>query len=130
MYCINCGEPLPFGRPDRKFCSAGCKNRWHNRRKYPDMEMVERRIFRILTHNHEVLDKLLRLGLRSMDIITLANLGFNQDYSTAYKKVGKHDEYACFDIHYQLTPSRIKKIVRIGLEDDADKKKAGEAAGL
>ena len=43
------------------------------------------------------------------------------DYVTSYRKSGVHHQYTCFDIRYELTPTRIKNIVRIGLEDDADK---------
>ena len=81
---------------------------------------MERRIIRILENNHAILDKLLRLGIRSLDRISLVNLGYNPDFVTSYRKQGVHHEYACFDIHYELTPTRIKKMVRTGVEDGAD----------
>ena len=121
-HCQFCGRILLSGRPDRKFCSVACKNRWHNRVKHPPREQVERRVMRILIRNHLILDKLLRLGIHSVDRITLLELGYHPDYVTSYRKAGTHHQYACFDICYELTPTRIKKIVRTGLEDDADVK--------
>ena len=94
-HCLFCGCVLLRGRPDRKFCSVACKNRWHNRVKHPPREQVER--------------------------LTLLELGYRMDYVTSYRKSGVHHQYTCFDIRYELTPTRIKNIVRIGLEDDADK---------
>jgi mannose/fructose/N-acetylgalactosamine-specific phosphotransferase system component IID len=67
-----------------------------------------------------ILDKLLKLDIQSLDRLTLLSLGFNLGYATSYKKAGVHHEYACFDIRYELTPTRIKKIVRNVIEDPAD----------
>ena len=120
LNCLCCGDPIPYGRPDRKFCSTRCKNRWHNRRRYPSREIVEQRVIRILEQNHAILDRLLRLGIRSLDRMTLLNLGYNPNYVTSYRKTGVHHQYACFDIHYEQTPTRIKKMVRTGLDDGAD----------
>lgn len=112
VYCLNCGEEIPSGRPDKKFCSTACKNRWHNRKKNQFRGVVEQRVLRILERNHSILDKLERLGVRSVDRTTLVGLGFNLEYVTSYRKSGVHHQYACFDIHYEQTPTRIKKIVR------------------
>ena len=30
LNCLCCGDPIPYGRPDRKFCSTRCKNLWQN----------------------------------------------------------------------------------------------------
>ena len=120
-HCLFCGCVLLRGRPDRKFCSVACKNRWHNRIKHPPREQVERRVMRVLSRNHIILEKLLRLGILNIDRLTLLELGYRMDYVTSYRKSGVHHQYTCFDIRYELTPTRIKNIVRIGLEDDADK---------
>lgn len=118
--CLYCGRIIPYGRSDKKFCSALCKNRYHNRRKNADSRPAIRRVLRILDRNHSILDKLLKLDIQSLDRLTLLSLGFNLGYATSYKKAGVHHEYACFDIRYQLTPTRIKKIVRNVIEDPAD----------
>ena len=128
VYCLYCGNVLLSGRPDRKFCSVACKNHWHNRIKYLSAERVQRRVVYILNHNYSILDKLLRLGIRTLDRSTLVELGYHPEYVTSYRKSGPHNQFTCFDIRYELTSSRIKKIVRIGLEGDADKKDGEEAA--
>ena len=65
--------------------------------------------------------------VRSLDRFTLMGLGFNLEYSTSYKKTGIHHEYACYDIRYELTPTKIKKIVRKCLQEDAaDENLSGE----
>ena len=121
--CLCCGDLILYGRPDRKFCSSTCKNRWHNRQKYPAQELVERRIIRILRRNHDILDRLIRLNIRSLDRITLMDMGYHPDYVTSYRKVGIKHLFTCFDIHYEQTPTRIKKIVRTSLEEGADSKR-------
>ena len=103
-----------------KFCSAACKNRWHNRKKNQHRGVVEQRVLRILERNHSILDKLERLGVRSVDRLTLVGLGYNPEYVTSYRKSGIHHQYACFDIHYEQTPTRIKKIVRTTIRSSAD----------
>jgi hypothetical protein len=30
MQCLQCQQPIKAGRADRKFCSDGCKNAFHN----------------------------------------------------------------------------------------------------
>lgn len=118
--CLACGKAIPSGRPDKKFCSAACKNRWHNRKKNQHRGVVEQRVLRILERNHSILDKLERLGVRSVDRLTLVGLGYNPEYVTSYRKSGIHHQYACFDIHYEQTPTRIKKIVRTTIRSSAD----------
>jgi len=118
--CLFCGEPIPEGRPDKKFCSSVCKNRWHNRKNSSPRDKVQVRIIRILERNYDILDRLVNLGIKQLDILILINMGFNVNYGTSYRKSGIHDRYACFDISYELTPSRIKKIVRNPMETGAD----------
>ena len=117
VHCLYCGGIIPYGRADKKFCSLQCKNRWNNRRKAPDPRPLVQRVLRILDRNHGILDKLLKLGISSLDLLTLQSLGFNLEYATSYKKAGVHHQYTCFDIHYELTPSRIKKIARSCVEE-------------
>lgn len=118
--CLFCGEPIPDGRPDKKFCSSVCKNRWHNRKNSSPRDKVQVRIIRILERNYDILERLVNLGIKQLDILILINMGFNINYGTSYRKSGIHDRYACFDISYELTPSRIKKIVRNPMETGAD----------
>ena len=65
--------------------------------------------------NYDILDRLLRAGIKSVDLFELINLGFAVDTVTSHRKVRHHDEYACFDIKYIMTPTRISGITKISL---------------
>lgn len=112
--CLECGEPIVYGRPDRKFCSASCKNRYHNKRACPVRGMSARAVMHILQSNHEILCRLIRMGIRNIDLLSVTNLGFDTRYMTSYCKQNGHRIYTCLDIVYELTPSRIKKIAFLG----------------
>lgn len=109
--CLQCGNVIDYGgRPDRKFCSQGCKNRYHNYRRFHRRDLSERAIMGTLDRNYQVLEKLLAMRVKSMDRVTLAFMGFDPGYSTSYCRIGRHNVYTCFDIRYELTSSRIRKI--------------------
>ena len=112
--CLQCGTAIDYGgRADRKFCSQGCKNRYHNYRRSRRKDMAQRSIMTALEKNYEVLDKLVMMDVTSLDRVTLAYMGFDPAFSTSYCKMGRKNVYTCFDISYELTPSRIKRIQMI-----------------
>ena len=90
-HCLECGNEIGYGRPDRKFCSPNCKNRYNNRkvRNYRNMKL---RVQNALDKNHEILRQLVRLGVGSVSLSELSVLGFNLSYSTSHTKAGGHDE--------------------------------------
>lgn len=127
FYCLECGTPLGYGRHDRKFCSAACKNRWHNARRYPGLDKTVARVLRILESNREVLSKLVRMGIHDIDRLTLQHLGFRAEYSTSFRLVSRrHQVYTCFDYTYELTPSRVRHISWISPEEEAQREGAGK----
>ena len=111
VHCLECGDPIPYGRSDRKYCSDRCRNRWHNReyrrwrRKFAD-------IIDTLLQNHLILDHLLNMGVDSVPKTELAQLGFRIDFVTSCRKVGRHMECRCFDIRYRETEGRIVHLER------------------
>ncbi len=110
-FCICCGKPLSAaGRLDRKFCDERCKNRYHNRIRYPKRESRQQEILHILDRNRSILARLVTLGIHSLDRRALQHLGYDTDYITSYKKVGNKHLCSCFDYIYELTPTRIKRI--------------------
>jgi len=123
-YCLQCGQILDphAGRVDRKFCSQDCKNTYWNRRKYPLRKALVSRILAILDRNHDILIKLMHMGVSSLDRTTLEHLGFNEHYMTWYRRVGTRRMYGCYDIQYELTPSRIWRISSL-LDDGPGKRK-------
>ena len=114
-YCLECGEPIAYGgRPDRKFCSCGCRNSYHNR-GYREVRIIKHRITSALDKNHDVLSKLLRMGVTAISLPDLAQMGFNPEYITSFSKNGGRTECRCYDIKYFLTPTRIFSLVRTNI---------------
>ena len=122
--CVCCGKPiLTYGRVDRKYCGSACKNRFNNRhRNTPGQERL--RMIRILDTNRELLYKLMKLGITSIDRVSMAHLGFLPDYVTSCHRMGSRVIYSCFDMTYELTPTRFWRIRQTVL-DDADAKPGG-----
>lgn len=109
--CLECGTVF-YGRKDKHFCNASCKNKWHNRllrerRKYR-METVS-----VLARNYEILEGLLKEGRQSAGLAELSELGFEPDYVTGHRKGRcRHDEYSCFDLCYYRSATRIFNLRR------------------
>ena len=116
--CLCCGKPiLSYGRADRKYCGPECKNRYNNRhRAHPGQERLK--IIRALDSNREILCKLLKLGITSIDRVSMAHLGFNPEYATSCHRVGNRVIYSCFDMSYEQTPTRFWRIRQTLLEDE------------
>lgn len=113
--CLNCGAVLSRtpGRPDRKFCCRDCKNAYHNAHRKVTAEQYHSRINRVLENNYGILRHLIAMGVTSIDRRTLKDLHFNLEFSTSYCKVGNRHHYACFEIHYDVTPTRAINIENI-----------------
>lgn len=118
--CPQCGKVVAYGRVDRRFCSVTCKNQYHNRQRYPHKEKEVKRVLRILDKNRDVLDKLIKMGVQSLELITLLHLGFNVNYFTSLQKVRHRWVYTCLDIRYELTPTRIKNLAFLWEGDDEE----------
>lgn len=116
--CLECGDPITYGRGDRKFCSDKCKNRYHNS-IYHHRRAVQVKVLRALSQNYRILEDLLMRRVYSKDLIDLAHCGFNKDFATSYQKIRGRNEFRCFDIKYCLTPTRIMNIERIGVNEES-----------
>lgn len=116
--CLQCGGEILQGRKDRKFCCEECKNRWHNKRRYPARAQLEGTILRILDRNRSILDRLLKMGIDSIDLFTLSRLGFDNTYVTSYRKIGRRNIYGCFDLQYEMTPSRIRRLMSLASDGE------------
>ena len=104
--CLECGNPIPYGRSDRKYCSDRCRHRWHNR----ESRLWHRRYARVigvLEKNHGILERLFRMGVQSVEKADLAQMGYNFDFVTSCRKVGRRTECRCFDLRYYETETRI-----------------------
>lgn len=112
--CLECGHKIRYGRTDKKFCCDSCRNKYNNA-QIKAGRTYKRRVLKALSGNYEILDRLVKAGVSSMDLFELVNLGFVLDTVTSHRKFRNHDEYACFDIKYIMTPSRISSITKISL---------------
>lgn len=111
---LECGKPF-FGRKDKQFCSISCKNRYHNR------EVQERRSYRLSTisaisSNYQILDAMLKDKRTSADLSELEKAGFDPAFITGHRRGSlRHDDYACFDIRFFRSDTRIFNIRRLRL---------------
>jgi len=108
-HCLECGEPLSYGRSDRKYCSETCKNRYHNR-EVRRWRSRYARVVGILQKNHEILSHLLRIGITSIPKTELAQLGYRLDFVTSCRKEGRRTVCHCFDIVFVETEGRLTKL--------------------
>ena len=110
--CLECGDRIRYGRTDKKFCCEECKTKNYNERVKRG-RTFKRRIMSALLRNHGILEKLIRADVDSVDLLSLASMGFVPSLMTSFRKNGKHDECGCFDIRYIMTRTRIYSISKI-----------------
>ena len=110
--CLECGDKIKYGRTDKKFCSDDCRNRHHNE-KQKESRAYRRKVLAILAKNYDLLDALIKMGVDSADFANLVTLGFTPDVVTFCHRSRRHDDYACFDIKYKMSESRIYSISKI-----------------
>ncbi len=110
--CLMCGNPLPSGRKDMKFCGPKCKNRY-NYRKHGKFAGVRKRTILYLDKNHRILLLLLSRGVTGMGLMELSGLGFRTDYVTCCRRLRCHTECRCYDIRYFKSDSRIFDIAQV-----------------
>ena len=108
-HCLECGNPLPYGRKDRKFCCPACKNRNHNR-EARQWRFRYSTVIGILEKNHEILRHLIQVGIRSIAKEELAQLGYRLEFVTSSGREGCRTVCRCFDIVFFDMGSRISGI--------------------
>lgn len=109
LRCLECGDYMKYARPDKKFCSIQCKNKY-NYEKHKQEKLIRTRIISALEKNHDILTNLLSQNRKTIRLSDIILLGFNSDFITSYRKHRPHDEYCCFDIRYNMSCSRIFNI--------------------
>ena len=108
-HCLERGNPLPYGRKDRKFCCPACKNRNHNR-EARRWRFRYSTVIGILEKNHEILRHLIQVGIRSIAKEELAQLGYRLEFVTSSGREGCRTVCRCFDIVFFDMGSRLSGI--------------------
>ncbi|MCR4860517.1 MAG: hypothetical protein K5910_07630 [Bacteroidales bacterium] len=109
--CLECGKTF-FGRKDKQFCSIACKNRYHNR-KLKERRRYRMKILSALSRNYEILESLLREDRTSAPLSELEKAGFDPAFVTGHRKGSfRHDDYACFDISFYRSDTKIFNLRR------------------
>ena len=112
--CLECGDPLPYGRSDRKFCCPACKNRHHNReaRQWRSRYAT---VIGILQKNHDILNHLIQIGVKSIPKTELDQLGYRAGFVTSSGRQGRRTVCRCFDIVFIDTETRLAGLTRDSL---------------
>lgn len=110
--CLECGDVITYGRPDKKFCCSACKNRWHNR-EGKGVRIYKLRVRSALDRNYMILNDLLKLGVQKMDMLQLRGLGYDPGYVTAMDLSGRRREFMCYDIRFRMSDHQISGISKI-----------------
>ena len=110
--CLHCGDQIKYGRMDKKFCCDECKTHYYNV-KNKSARAFRRRVLAQLMGNYEILDTMFKSGIYSIELIDAVAMGFAPGIITSYRRVGKHDEFCCFDIKYIMTKMRIYSISKL-----------------
>lgn len=109
--CLECGEAIGPGRPDRKFCSARCRNRYNNK-KTRSSRSTKVKVVSQLERNYEILSGLLKYNITSMPKLELVSMGFRPEFVTSFKQCRGYVMMCCFDISYRETQEKICRISR------------------
>ena len=110
--CLQCGGLIFDGRYDRKYCSDKCRNKYHNSQR-SRMRGIRLKVLNSLEKNYDILDRLLRMGCRSMGKLELADMGFKCSVVTSFCKKARALECRCFDIRYNDRSGKITDISRV-----------------
>ena len=114
--CLECGDPIQYGRSDKKFCCEACKNRWHNLRAREFLK-VHSKTIHALDKNYKILNDFISRGLTSVEIGDAIQWGFNPDVMTSMRKTRLRTEIRCYDIKYYRSDTRIYNIERVKLSE-------------
>ncbi len=98
--CLECGADI-IGRADKKFCSDGCRNAYHNKTK-PESKNLIRNINNRLRKNYKILDGFqLTDGKTRTTKTRLLDKNFDFDYITSLYTTKKGTTYFfVYDLGY------------------------------
>lgn len=110
--CLNC-EKTVRGRSDKKFCSDGCRNGYHNQLKAGDNNLV-RNINHALARNRRLLQEY--AGIARATRVSKEKLimdGFQYRYITHIETGKKGTRYFfCYDYGYRQVNDDVLQVIR------------------
>lgn len=112
--CLECGDQIVQYRTNKKFCCSKCRDEYFNKRKKQEMKF-RRMVDAQLARNYEILSSLIMRGISSAEIEDITHLGFKVGYATSFIKGRTYFSYACFDISFRISDTRIFNIKRMSL---------------
>ena len=95
--CLNCGEKILYGRTDKRYCCEECRMEHHNE-QMKDSRTFRRRVLSQLSANYSLLSTVLNSGVDSIPLADIVAMGCVPGIVSSYSRVGKHDEFGCFDL--------------------------------
>ena len=99
MNCLKCGNRL-VGRSDKKYCSAKCRNSFHNDQKDENKRLV-RRVNYILNKNRQILRELNPEYVKPVKRDELVEKGFDFSFHTqVYELPEGNKYYYCYEYGY------------------------------
>ena len=97
--CDYCGEAIR-GRSDKRFCSAECRNGFHNHMSSINDAMM-RRVNKILRRNRRILAEMCPAGKVTKSRTSLEDRGFNFSYFTHQRPSRDGQSYNfCYEYGY------------------------------
>ena len=88
-------------------------------RRYPLREEMASAVMQALDKNHAILDRLYRMGVKTLDLATLSQLGYDARFVTSCHRLGRHNIFSLFDLQFEMTPSQIKRLTSLCREESA-----------
>ena len=101
--CLQCGVDITKGRSDRKFCSDGCKNLFHNKLKIQEHHEIKK-VDTILKRNRRILKKIFNPRKEEVfvnkEVLLKQGFDFNFHTHTHITKKYKNEFTFCYDYGY------------------------------
>lgn len=116
--CLNCGKTL-YGRLDKRFCNALCRNSHNNKVKRKDEQYITD-INRTIRKNRKILKTLSPVGKSTVRREVLDALGYNFNvFSSMYRTNKGSIYYLCYEYGFSpiIDNRGIEKAVIINRQD-------------
>lgn len=106
--CLYCGKRIG-AKKNRMFCDSYCRNNYHNRIRRHKQRLQDE-MYEQLSFNRGILSGVLMEGKTCISIEEIRKRGFLEGVVSGYRQLKNKQEYACLDILYHRSKTRIFKI--------------------